>query len=185
MYAFYNRKALGYTMFDFFSSPGDAASSSQACLYAILAICLPIYVFVVIRTEYNKKTLQTRTIREKYSIILTGNRTSSLKRALYFFFFLTRRLLSAVVLVVLEAYPFFQFVILFTMSLLELAYLTGHRPIADPTEMNILILNEACVYLCTLCMGNLINIAYPDSIIELFCWLLVGLSSASILGNLV
>jgi hypothetical protein len=91
--------------------------------------------------------------------LLEGLRTSTRPRASFNVIFLIRRLVTSLVLVALDPLPFFAFIGLIWMSLIKLMYLVVSRP-KLARKVNILDLNnEGCIYLFTICLGNLLNIA--------------------------
>lgn len=100
--ALLGREKFGLTFGSFISSFGDAASTILGCLYLVVAIGLPIAVWLIITTKWNNKTLGSDAVLKKYRILLEGVRLTSKARALYYFYFLARRLSTSTVLVMFD-----------------------------------------------------------------------------------
>lgn len=68
------------------------------------------------------------------------------------------------------------------MSILTLCYYSASTPLKQGN--NIEIVNEACIYVCTLIIGNFLNAALPLELSNILGWFLIGLICSNILLNI-
>jgi hypothetical protein len=115
-----------------------------------------------IKKEFEEMNINRGKVLDELSHFLEDIRTTTRPRASFNIIFLTRRLVTAILLVMLDPMPFFAIVGLIWMSLIKLMYLIVSRPKLD-RNVNILdLFNEGSIYLFTIFLGNLLNIAFPD-----------------------
>lgn len=95
-----------------------------------------------------------------------------------------RRLLSVLVLVFAE-WPYFQCTCLMVFSTLNLAYLVSVSPLLTRFENRLNVYNELCIALFSHLMTVLLDIALPDHLKSKLGWLLIGVASVNMIGNLL
>lgn len=118
----------------------------------------------------------------KYNLIIEGFRTDTLMRANYMFYFIMRRFISSMTLIVLIDYPYFQLVILLALSLMNMNYLIGTKPLRDANILE--LLNEMTIYIVVLMMCNFMNSAMPLQLADQLGWILIGVVACNMIINI-
>jgi hypothetical protein len=95
----------------------------------LILICVVFPIWGHIGLVRNFKNLREDKFATRYEVFIEGIRTKSLPQSLFNVYFLYRRLVTACTLVLLTEYPYFQCVLLLTMSLMNLCYMWGHMPL--------------------------------------------------------
>ena len=103
-------------------------------------------------------------------------------RAKYVFFFILRRFISGVNLIVLETQPYFQITVLLIMSVINMNYIIGYRPLKNSNILE--LINEITIYLVILIMANFMNAAMPTQMADQMGWILIGIVGMNMFNNI-
>lgn len=134
-------------------------------LYLIIAAGLPVFIRLVdSRNTASNGCLLENSTTERYKTLWSGVDTRRPAARRYTLYFVVRRLITALILVRLHKYAFFQITLLMALSMTQLAYLLGTRPLADRSGSHLEVMNELCIATCCLLLTNFLNVAAPDSL---------------------
>ena len=97
---------------------------------------------------------------------------------------MVRRFAIVVVLIFMSPWPFFQSVTFSVMSVINCSYLTSSMPLQDKKVHKIEVFNEISIYVCSVFVTTMINVAIPRNLNNLLGWLLMGVATFNILVNL-
>ena len=70
------------------------------------------------------------------------------------------------------------------LSIINCSYLVAGRPLQDKKAQNIEIFNEMTIYVCSLFVTTLINVAIPLHFKDVLGWVIMGVATFNIVVNL-
>ena len=141
----------------FFQTRDNIACTIVTIVYCLFVLIFPIYTYRIVSLNFN--SLNTKKTKKWHGYIIEDVNTKTVDQALYNVYFMVRRFAIVVVLIFMSPWPFFQSVAFSALSIINCSYLVASKPLQDKKAQNIEIFNEMTIYVCSLFVTTLINVA--------------------------